>query len=116
VELEPGYAVVIEDLEPFRDTYQWQPAHRLEAAAFARVADLLRHAWQLLVRRHPDHAAAMRVLLRAVVPLLRPSSGVSVSAASRRASGSVAVVITDTAEELCLLLVHEFMHMKLDAL
>ncbi|GAA3345518.1 HEXXH motif domain-containing protein [Amorphoplanes nipponensis] len=116
VELEPGYAVAIEDLEPFRDTYHWRPAPRLDAAAFAHAAALLRDAWQILTRRHPEHAAAMRVLLRSVVPLLRPESGASVSAASRQASGSVAVVITDTAEELSLLLLHEFMHMKLDAL
>jgi HEXXH motif-containing protein len=116
VELEPGYRVAVEDLEPYRDCYQWQPAPRLDRSTAARFATLLRGAWRILTGRHPEHAAAMRVLLRSVVPLVRPASGLNVSAASGHASGSVAVVIPASAEELALLLLHEFMHMKLDAL
>jgi uncharacterized protein len=116
VALEPGFTLLIEDLEPYRDTYQWQPAPRLDGPTAERFAALLRSAWQILTTRHPEHADAMRVLLRAVVPLLPPPDGGSVSAASRNASGSVAVIIPATAEELTLLLLHEFMHMKLDAL
>jgi len=116
VQLEPGFRLAIEDQEPYRDTYHWRPAARLDADTADRFAELLRRAWQILVERHPEHAEAMRVLLRAVVPLAVPRSGGIVSAASRQASGSVAVVIPATAEELTLLLLHEFMHMKLDAL
>ncbi|BCY13150.1 HEXXH motif-containing putative peptide modification protein [Actinoplanes sp. L3-i22] len=116
VELEPGYSIVVEDQELYRDTYQWRPQPRLDEPAADRFAELLRAAWAILVRRHPEHAAAMRVLLTMVVPLATPPSGDLVSAASRRASGSVAVVIPPEAENLCLLLLHEFMHMKLDAL
>ncbi|BCJ52984.1 hypothetical protein Asp14428_44590 [Actinoplanes sp. NBRC 14428] len=115
-ELEPGYAVAIEDLEPYRDCYHWRPAPRLDEATADHFAGLLREAWQIITRRHPGHADAMRILLRSIVPLATPSTGGNVSAASRQASGSVAVVIPATAEELCLLLIHEFMHMKLDAL
>ena len=116
VQLEPEFGLAIEDQEPFRDTYHWRPAPRLDADTADRFAELLRLAWRILVERHPEHAEAMRVLLRVVVPLAAPRSGGIVSAASRQASGSVAVVIPATAEELSLLLLHEFMHMKLDAL
>jgi uncharacterized protein len=116
VELEPGYRVAIEDLDPYRDCYQWQPSPRLTDAEAARAAGLLRPAWALLARRHPRHTAAMRVLLHSIVPLVRPAVDTSVSAAFRRASGSIAVAFPDTAEELSLLILHEFMHMKLDAL
>lgn len=116
VPLEPGFALTIEDQEPYRDTYQWRPAPRLDPEAAHRFSLLLREAWEIMVARHPEHADAMRVLLRVVVPLAGAPSGGSVSAASRQASGSVAVVVPSTGEELCLLLLHEFMHMKLDAL
>lgn len=115
VQLEPGFTLAIEDQEPYRDTYQWRPMPRLDAGTAERFAALLRAAWLILVRRHPEHAEAMRGLLRVVVPLIAPGSGGNVSATSRNASGSVAVAIPASAEELCLLLLHEFMHMKLEA-
>jgi HEXXH motif-containing protein len=116
VELERGFSVTIEDQEPYRNVYQWRPTPRLDPATAERFAERLRGAWRIIVARHPEHAEAMRGLLRVVVPLITPESGGSVSAASRQASGSVAVGLPATAEELALLLVHEFMHMKLNAL
>ncbi|MEU4242927.1 HEXXH motif domain-containing protein [Actinoplanes sp. NPDC026619] len=116
VELEPAFEILVEDQEPFRDVYQWRPEPRLDDDAAARFAGLLRDAWSILVDRHPRHADAMRVLLRMIVPLAKPAGGGNVSAASRQASGSIAVMIPRTAEELSLLMLHEFMHMKLDAL
>ncbi|MFI1988310.1 HEXXH motif domain-containing protein [Actinoplanes sp. NPDC020271] len=114
-ELEPGFGVSIEDQEPYRDTYDFRPAGRLDAATAERLTGLLREAWQILLRRHPDHAAAIRIMLRTVVPLAaRPTAG-GISAASRQASGSIAFAVPDTAEELCLLILHEFRHMQLDA-
>lgn len=114
--LEPDFRLTIEDQEPYRDIYHWRPAPRLDMDTADHFAELLRRAWRILTERHPEHAEAMRVLLCLIVPLVAPKSGGNVSAASRQASGSVAVVIPETAEELALLLLHEFMHMKLDAL
>ncbi|GAA4258988.1 aKG-HExxH-type peptide beta-hydroxylase [Dactylosporangium darangshiense] len=114
--LEPGYALVIEDEDPYRDCYQWAPAPRLSDAEADAFAAKLEAAWRLLVTEHPEHAAAMRIGLRSVVPLRRPPGGGGISAASRLAAGSVAVSIPETAQELALLLLHEFMHMKLGAL
>jgi uncharacterized protein len=114
VELEPGFTLHLEDQEPYRDCYQWRPAPRLDQVHADRFAELLHGAWAVLTARHPQHAAAIRVLLRVVVPLVPNGPGTSVSAASRHAGGSVAIALPDTAEELALLLQHEFMHMKLD--
>jgi HEXXH motif-containing protein len=116
VELEPGYAVAIEDQDPYRHCYQWRPAPPLDRAAADRFAARLVDAWRLIVAYHPAHADAMRIGLRSVVPLADPGPGGNVSAASRQASGSVALALPGTPEELALLLIHEFQHAKLGAL
>jgi HEXXH motif-containing protein len=116
VELEPGYAVILEDQDPYRHCYQWRPAPPLDRAAADRFAARLVDAWRLIVTYHPAHAEAMRIGLRSVVPLADPGPDGNVSAASRQASGSVALALPSTAEELALLLIHEFQHAKLGAL
>ncbi len=116
IELEPGYAVILEDQDPYRHCYQWRPAPLLDRVAADRFAARLVDAWRLIVAHHPAHAGAMRIGLRSVVPLADPGPDGNVSAASRQASGSVALALPSTAEELALLLIHEFQHAKLGAL
>ncbi|MEV0606489.1 HEXXH motif-containing putative peptide modification protein [Polymorphospora rubra] len=106
--------LAVDDLDPERDCYQWPPADRLDDAGLARFAALLGDAWQSIVTDHPDHAAAIQGLLWSVVPL-SPAAG-NVSAASRRAGGSIALAVPADAPGLALLILHEFQHMKLNAL
>jgi HEXXH motif-containing protein len=112
-----GLVVTVDDTGPYRDLYHWRPAARLDAEQLRRFGDLLTDAWALIMRDHPVHARAHRAGLSSLVPLERPASGALVSAASRQASGSVAVVAEATdAPSLALLTIHEFQHMKLGAL
>ncbi|MEJ3747269.1 HEXXH motif domain-containing protein [Actinomycetes bacterium KLBMP 9797] len=113
---ERRLTVVIDDQDPHRNCFQWRVAPMLSSERREHLARLLAHAWQLIVARHPEHACGMSVALRSVVPLVPPSPGGSVSAASRVAGGAVAVAPPADAEELALLLVHEFAHMKLGGL
>ena len=116
VELGPGHAVAIEDQDPYRHCYQWSPLSSLTDAQATGFAKLLTDAWQLIAAEHPAHAVAIRQAVRSVVPLAAPDSGMTISASSRHASGSIATSIPDTAAELALLLLHEHMHAKLGML
>ncbi|MFB6392915.1 HEXXH motif domain-containing protein [Polymorphospora lycopeni] len=106
--------IAVDDVDPERDCYQWPPAGRLDDGGLADLAALLGDAWRLIVADHPRHAEAMRCLLWSVVPL-SPAAG-NVSAASRRAGGSIALATPPDAAGLALLMLHEFQHMKLNAL
>jgi uncharacterized protein len=108
--------VTVDDVGPHRDLYHWRLAARLDAEELRHFGDLLTDAWALIVRDHPARAKAYLAGLSSLVPLERPASGAPVSAASRQASGSVAVAVPADAPTLALLLIHEFQHMKLGAL
>ncbi|MFY1689863.1 HEXXH motif domain-containing protein [Plantactinospora sp. WMMB782] len=110
------YRLAIEDLDPYRDCYRWQPAGRLSDPAAARLGRLFRLAWKLVVRQFPDHADAIRTALVCVVPLAPAAEGTTLGATSFHAFGSVAVSATSEPESLALSLIHEFQHMKLVAI
>lgn len=109
-------ALAVEDLDPYRDLFQWPLAPRLADEGVAEFQRLLGEAWAIVGRDHPEHAAALRVGLQAVVPLVSTDPAAEVSAASRLACGSIGLAIPSDAETLAMLLIHEFQHMKLGAL
>jgi HEXXH motif-containing protein len=116
VRLGAGHSLTVEDQDPYRNCYQWLPLPLLTDSQADGFATLLTGAWQLVARDHPQHAVGIRQSLRSVVPLATPRPGMTISAASRHAYGSIAVSIPDTAAELALLLLHEYMHAKLGGL
>lgn len=110
-----GLTVALEDADPYRDCHQWPIEPMVsdqEAAAWQR---LFHQAWQIIERDHADYAPAMRVGLSTIVPLERSATHQR-SATARKAFGSVGIARPDTADELALLLIHEFQHVKLGAL
>ncbi|MGI5238150.1 HEXXH motif domain-containing protein [Dactylosporangium sp. CA-139066] len=111
-----GFRLAIEDQDPYRHCYNWRPLPALSESRAGHLAKLLADAWQLIEQDHPAHAVGLRHSLRSLVPLATPDTGVMISAASRRACGSIAVSIPDSAADLALLLIHEYMHAKLGAL
>src|SRR5699024_7391929 len=62
-----------------------------------------------------EYAPAIAEALTTIVPLDPPTSGASVSSAARDAYGSVGIALPDSAALLCLLIMHEFQHVKLGA-
>lgn len=104
----------VDDADPFRGCYHCDPAGRLDDAAVRRLADLLQGAWLLVASRLPGQAHGMAAILRSLVPLVRPAHG-ETSATSRRAFGAIGLHPPSRAHILALLLVHEFMHVKLGA-
>ncbi|MFJ8579498.1 FxsB family cyclophane-forming radical SAM/SPASM peptide maturase [Micromonospora sp. NPDC093277] len=109
-----GWRVLVEDLDPYRDCYEWPVAGRLGPAQLAFWRRSLAAAWTRIQRSVPGQAPGMRVGLRAVTPLRVDPTGRLRSAASRDAFGAVGTVPTDP-DPLAELLVHEFQHMKLGA-
>ncbi|MFY1675192.1 HEXXH motif domain-containing protein [Plantactinospora sp. WMMB334] len=110
------YQLAIEDLDPYRDCYQWLPADRLTDQAAAGLGRRFRLAWKLLTRQFPDYAAGIRTALVSVVPLAPAAEGTTRGATSFHAFGSVAVSSFSEPQSLALSLIHEFQHMKLVAI
>ena len=107
--------VTVEDLDPYRTCFGLRAADRLPPAAFRRMAKLFAEAWELIGAHHPRQAAAMRVVLRSLVPLVAPPAG-SISAAAKNAFGSIAVSLPADGARLALLMIHEVQHVKLSGL
>ncbi|WP_432991313.1 HEXXH motif domain-containing protein [Dactylosporangium sp. CA-233914] len=116
VALTGGGRLAIEDLDPYRHCYDWRPLTYLTEARARDLEKLLSEAWLLIERHHPGHAEGLRHSLRAMVPLATPENGTMISAASRHAAGAIGASIPDSAADLALLLIHEYMHAKLGAL
>lgn len=116
VPLGAGWRLAIEDQDPYRHCYHWRPLPTLGEAQANDLAKLLGDAWRLIERDHPAHAEGLRHSLRSLVPLAPPDNAAMISAASRHACGSIAASIPDTAADLALLMIHEYMHAKLGAL
>lgn len=109
------FTVALDDLDPFRDCHGWPAAGRLDGGRFAAWQACFEVAWGLLEKQYSEYARAIADALTTIVPLDGPGPGRSVSSAARNAFGSVGIALPDRPETLCLLLMHEFQHVKLGA-
>jgi uncharacterized protein len=112
-----GLAFALEDADPYRDCFGPDTPVEPELcdAEALRWQHLFRAAWEIIERDHADYAPGLRAGLSVLVPAVRPAEGLR-SATARGTFGAVAVSRPDTPEELVLLLIHEFQHVKLGAL
>ncbi|TDD39240.1 FxsB family radical SAM/SPASM domain protein [Actinomadura sp. KC06] len=109
------FTVALDDLDPFRDCHDHPAAPRLDAGQFARWQSFFQEAWTLLEKEYAEYAPAIAEALTTIVPLDPPASGASVSSAARDAYGSVGIALPESPAMLCLLILHEFQHVKLGA-
>jgi uncharacterized protein len=112
---EAPFAVVIEDLDPYRNCFGHPAEKRLSPAAADRVRMLIGQAWAYLTAALPERAPTVAATVTTLVPLADPGQG-GTSASSRRAFAAVGLHVPDDPRLLALLLVHEHMHIKLNAL
>lgn len=112
----PGATIEVDDADPLRDRFPQRPLDRLPRAELAEFGRTLEAAWKLLAAEQSEQVAGMSVVLREVVPLLRPADGNQVSASGRACFGAVGISPTDDPEEMAELLLHESRHQILDAL
>ncbi|WP_338895388.1 FxsB family cyclophane-forming radical SAM/SPASM peptide maturase [Streptomyces sp. TG1A-60] len=111
-----GPAVALDDVDPSRDCYRYRPLSRLSEAGFRRWEAMFKEAWRLIRTEYPDYAQGIAAGLTTVTPLAPARSGHDVSATSRHAFGAVGIALPRTAEDLALLLIHEYQHVKLGAM
>jgi uncharacterized protein len=115
----PFRMLAVEDLDPFRDCQEWPAAGRLPDWQWRAWQRGLATAGAELTEQVPAYARVLGTIARAVVPL-RPAPGDERrSATARQAFGAVALALpggqlADGA--LSELLLHEFQHVKLNAL
>ncbi|MFB4300781.1 FxsB family cyclophane-forming radical SAM/SPASM peptide maturase [Actinomadura sp. NTSP31] len=109
------FTVALDDLDPYRDCHEHPAAARLDAGGFARWQAFFEEAWTLLKKEYAEYAPGIAGALTTIVPLEAPGRGGSASSAARDAFGSVGIALPDRPATLCLLLLHEFQHVKLGA-
>ena len=111
-----GLDVTLDDLDPSRDCYGYRPLPRLSEAEFRRWEQLFGEAWRLIRTEYPDYAHAIAAGLTTVTPLVPAPSGDDTSATSRHAFGAVGLALPRSAEDLAMLIIHEYQHVKLGAM
>ncbi|SPE99759.1 FxsB family cyclophane-forming radical SAM/SPASM peptide maturase [Streptomyces sp. MA5143a] len=111
-----GLEVAFDDIDPSRGCYGYRPRPRLPESEFRSWQDMFREAWRLIRSEYPGYADAIAAGLVTVTPLAASSSGADVSATSRHAFGAVGIALPRSADDLALLLVHEYQHVKLGAM
>ncbi len=110
-----GFTAAMEDTDPYRDCHQWPVAGRLTEDQFAGWQRMFQGAWELIAAEYPSYAAGLRAGLSTIMPLAGSGDGRVLSAAAKYAFGAVAVAQPADESTLALLLMHEFQHVKLDA-
>jgi uncharacterized protein len=111
-----GFAVRLEDTDPYRDCHQWQASGRVPEQEVNRWQLLGRQSWELIAGEFPRYVPGLATGLTTITPLAPEAGDREISATARQAFGSVAIALPDSAETLALLLLHEFQHVKLGAL
>ncbi|MDX2931330.1 FxsB family cyclophane-forming radical SAM/SPASM peptide maturase [Streptomyces ipomoeae] len=111
-----GLDVALDDVDPSRDCYGYEPLPRLSEAEFGRWEQMFGEAWQLIRTEYPDYAQAIAAGLTTVTPLAPAPSGDDVSATCRHAFGAVGIALPRSAEDLAMLIIHEYQHVKLGAM
>lgn len=110
-----GLRVRVEDLDPFRDCYEYPVTDRLAANEWRAWRRGLEQAGARLSVAVPAYSRALEAGLRAVVPL-RDSRTERRSATARQAFGGVAAALPSGSSGLDELLLHEFQHVKLNGI
>jgi uncharacterized protein len=114
----PFSHLAVEDLDPFRDCQDWPATGQLQEPEWRAWRYGLAAAGRHLATAVPAYARVLGTGLRAVVPL-RPAATHARSATARQAFGAIAAALPHepgSARELAVLLLHEFQHVKLNAL
>ncbi|MFG2720462.1 FxsB family cyclophane-forming radical SAM/SPASM peptide maturase [Streptomyces sp. NPDC048416] len=109
-----GWSVAIEDTDPLRDRHAWPVSRRIADDEIKLWAEDLTGAWSLIRRELPAYADGVAAGLRLITPLHAPH-GSNVSAACKEAWGAIGAARPSSPDQLALLIVHEFQHVKLAA-
>lgn len=108
-----GNGVLLEDLDPYRDTYPAPVAEPLAEPEVRKWREMTATALDVLAEWSPQYAEQVRYSIRTLVPLAADPGGGERSATHRDAPGAIAVALPNGPEALAMLLVHESQHVLL---
>lgn len=111
----PALRVVMEDLDPFRDCLDLPVTGRLSGSELAAWEQALNATGSRLMATLPRYAGVLSAGLRSVVAL-QPDPDNQRAGTVRQAFGAVALALPSGTRNLDALLLHEFQHVKLNAL
>jgi uncharacterized protein len=112
---EDGPRVLLEDLDDQRDAFQLKPADPLSDEEFGQWRAAYSAAWRLIKSDHGEYVGGLEAGLRVIVPLMQSPDGNAASGTARHAFGALGLALPPRADDLALLLIHEFQHVKLGA-
>ncbi|MFC4586110.1 FxsB family cyclophane-forming radical SAM/SPASM peptide maturase [Sphaerisporangium corydalis] len=110
-----GVSMALDDVDPYRDCYDHAVAPRLSPERLARWQAMFAEAWEVVKRDHSRYAPALAAGLRVLTPLVAPGGDVQASATARHAFGAIGVALPGRPDDLAMLMIHEFQHVKLGA-
>jgi uncharacterized protein len=110
-----GPRVLLEELDEQRDVFQLTPADRLSDEEYAHWRAAYSAAWRLIERDHGEYVGGLEAGLRVIVPLTQSPDGHAASGTARPAFGALGLALPPRTDDLALLLIHEFQHVKLGA-
>ncbi|MER6141957.1 HEXXH motif-containing putative peptide modification protein [Streptomyces sparsogenes] len=112
---EGGFDFLLDDLDPYAAAPGRPAPPRLDSPAAARWQHMAERAGALLARTDRGLAQGLAAALTAVTPRPRRPVGTVVALSSSDAFGGVEMSTPPEAADLAVGLVHEFRHMKLNA-
>ncbi|MFH8738892.1 aKG-HExxH-type peptide beta-hydroxylase [Streptomyces sp. NPDC017964] len=113
---EAHFDFVLEDMDPYRETDGPMPPRCLGREDVTRWQRTTQAAGELLDYVVPRQAEALTAALTALTPQAEPNRGMMTSLSSSDAFGGTVLSTPPDAVEFAVTLVHEFRHMKLNAL
>jgi uncharacterized protein len=111
----PVLRVTLEDLDPFRDCLDLPGAGRLSRRELRAWQQALNASGSRLTAALPRYASVLSAGLHSVVPL-QPDPDSQRAGTARQTFGAVALALPNRTRDLDALLLHEFQHVKLNAL
>ncbi|MBS2963240.1 FxsB family radical SAM/SPASM domain protein [Actinocrinis puniceicyclus] len=111
-----SWSLAVQDTDPYRDCHQWPAAGRLSDDEARHWEQCLGEAAAFLEESMPAYPPGLRAGLSTLMPLAPPPAGRDLSATARHAYGAVGLAMPGDGPTLALLLIHEFQHIKLNAL
>ncbi len=108
-----GWTPLLDDLDPHRDCYDWAPEPRLARDDRHRWTEALAGAARRVADEAPGHLPGLTAGLRVLTPL-QPAPAALRAATARQAYAAVGVARA-APDDLAVLLVHEYQHVKLGA-
>lgn len=107
--------VLIDDLDPYRDCFNFPVAGRLTEAQWRSWHDEFECAWRLMAEFVPERCTELSAGLTSIVPL-EESRGTGVSITHSDAFGGLGCTRAYDPAQFASTMIHEFQHSKLNAL